>query len=267
MAGGTGFGRVMAWTDFTAVPPISAADTVWLANGSLLGGGWSLHGVNDGTVTNLVTESGGILAMETDTAQNDNVAVSAGVWSPGDGSFEGEWRIKIPDSVATTRAAMWVGFTETLSVTGPVMPAETSGTATTYNGTGGMVGFVFDSDSSSIIWRFVAGDGGAALATLGADGTTVGGAIGIDAQATITTDTWWVFRVEVATDGLARGYILDDAAANNSDKELRLVGTSTAALGTGDMFHATMIGETRSSANEQFKLDYAYASGRRDWTA
>ena len=268
MAGnpGTSFGRVMAWNDFTAIPPISAADTVPLAQGSLLGGGWSLHGVNEGTVTSLATESGGILACVSDTGDNDNIAVSSGVYSPADGGIEMEFRVKIPDSLATTRAACWVGLTETLAVDTPVMPAETATTTTTYNGTGAMAGFVFDSDSTALIWRFVAGDAGAALATKDSAGTA-GTALGIDAEATITIDKWWVFRVEVTPDGIARGYILDAAGANNSDTSLRLVGESTVSIGATNMFHATTIGENRSGANETFKLDYSYASSRRNWDA
>ena len=272
MAGGTGFGRIMAWNDFTAIPPISAADTVPLVNGSLLGGGWSLHGVAEGTTIATVDEPGGILACTTDVADEDSIAVSAGVWKPADGGMEFECRVKIPTSVATTRAAMWVGFTETLSVAAPIMPYQVITSTATYNGTGGMVGFAFDSDATSITWRFIAGDGGAALATINSNDSpktsgTVGTDIGIDAQATITADRWWVFRVEVQPDGQAAGYILDDAAENNTNKELRFVGRTTAALGTGDNFHATIIGETRSAFNEEFEIDYAYASGRRDWSA
>jgi len=257
------FGRVKAWNDFTAIPPIAAADTVPLANGSLLGGGWSLHGENEGTVTSLADEPGGVLSLVTDTGDNDNIAVSAGVWQPADGGMECEFRIKIPTSVAATRASAWVGFTETLVVATPVMPFETATTTTTYNGSGGMVGFGFDSDATAIRWRFAAGDAGAALATVEPDGT-VGTALGIIAPATITADRWWVFRVEVDVDGLARGYI-GDAAGN--DQQQRLVGTTTAAVGAGDNFHATFIGENRSAANEEFEIDYAYAQGWRDWSA
>jgi len=257
---------IRAYNDFTAIPPIAAAGTVPLANGSLLGGGWSLHGVNEGTVTSLADEPGGVLSLVTDTGDNDNIAVSAGVWQPADGSMRFEARVKIPTSVAATRAAMWVGFTETLSVATPVMPFETATTTTTYNGTGGMVGFGFDSDASSVLWRFAAGDAGTALATKNKSGAT-GGAIGIDAEASITADRWWVFVVEVFPDGIANGYILDTAGSANADTSLRLVGSTTAALGTGDNFHATVMGETRTAANEEFEIDYVDASGSRDWSA
>ncbi len=260
---GSSFGRIRAWNDFTAIPPIDAADTVPLANGSVLGGGWSLHGVNEGTVIAIVDEPGGVIQVTTDTADNDNNFISAGTWVPANGGMECEFRLKIPTSVAATRAAAWCGFTETLSVATPVMPFETATTTTTYNGTGGMVGFGFDSDATSILWRFGAGDGGAALATKDATGTA-GGAIGIDAAMTITADRWWVFKVEVFQNGLARGWAMD-AASNNS--EFRLIGETTAALGTADNFHATVGIENRSGANEELQVDYAYAQGWRDWAA
>lgn len=263
MPGPNRLGHIDIWNDFTAIPPHTAANTVPLANGSLLGGGLAYHGVNEGTLTALADEPGGVIEGVTDTGDNDNIAISGGVFQPADGGMEMEARIKIPTSVAATRAAAWVGFTETLSVATPVMPFETANTTTTYNGSGGMIGFGFDSDATSILWRFGAGDGGAALATKDKDGT-VGGAIGIDAEATITADRWWVFRIEVGTDGKARGYI-KDAAGSNPD--FRFVGESTAAVGAGDNFHATVMLENRSAANEELDVDYVMAHGYRDWSA
>jgi len=257
----------MAWNDFKAIPPISAADTVPLANGRLLGGGWSLQGDAEGTVTALATESGGILAAITDTGDDDNVAVSSGVYSPQDGGMEMEFRVKIPDSLATTRAAMWVGFTETLSVATPVIPVEVDTVTPTYNGTGASAGFLFDSDATSLTWRFIAADGGASVAIKDSTGAAGSTTLGIDAEATITIDKWWVFRIEISPDGIARGYILDAAGANNSNTSLRFVGETVADLGRTNFYHATAIGENRSGANEVFKYDYAYASSRRDWDA
>ena len=255
------FGRIPIWNDFTAVPPHTAADTVPLANGSLLGGGLSLIGVNEGTTIATVDEPGGVIAITTDTGDNDNAFIVGGTFAPADGGMMMEARIKIVDSVATTRAAAFVGFTETMAVGTPVMPFEMATGTQVYNGTGGMVGFAFDSDATSLIWRFVAGDGGTNLATVDSTGT-VGNAAGIDAVATMTADRWWVFRVEVDTDGLARG-LIGDAVANATQ---RLVGTSTAALGTSDNFHVAVGIENRSGANEILEVDYVAAKGWRDWS-
>lgn len=253
------FGRIRFENDFTA-PPITAANLVPLAAANNLGGGISLIGVNEGSVTLTVDEPGGVIDITTDTADDDNHALVAGVFKPADGGMWMEVRLKIPDSVAATRAAVFVGFSETLALDTPVMPAETATTTTTYNGTGGMAGFVFDSDATTIDWRFVVGDGAAALATRDEAGT-VGTALGIRANATITADRWWVFRVEIGTDGLARGYIADATATG----VLTLVGESTAALGTGDNFHAVVLIENRSAANERLEVDYMFGEGFRDW--
>jgi hypothetical protein len=258
------FGRVKAWSDFPTVP-ITAAALVPLAGGNNMGD-WGLIGVNEGSVTATVDEPGGIIAITTDTGDDDNHALVAMGWRPSAGGMECEFRLKIVDSVAVDRAAVFVGFTETLALDTPVMPAETDTTTTSYNGSGGMAGFVFDSAADVVRWRFVVGDGGSALATVGPTGT-VGGAIGIDAEAGITADRWWVFRVEVTTAGIAVGYIGDDSGTSNANKTMREVGRATAVLGTSDTFHATALIENRSSANEIMEVDYAYANGWRDWAS
>jgi len=261
------FGRVRAWNDFLAVPPHTAADTVPLANGSLLGGGWGLIGVNEGAVVAVVDEPGGVLSITTDTADHDNAFISSGVWKPADGGMRMEARIKVVDSYATLRACVWVGFTETLAVGTPVPPYEIAAATAAYNGSGGMVGFAFDSEGSTdaavpkavntdgLHWRFIAGDGGAALATKSANGTTGDTTEGINAEVygtgapyAMTENLWTVFRVEVDPDGLARGYVGD--AQSGEKGAMRLVGESTAALATTDCFHAAIGIENRSAANE-----------------
>src|SRR3990167_10333867 len=106
------FGRIRFENDFTA-PPLTAANLVPLAGANNLGGGWSLIGVNEGSVTLTVDEPGGVIAITTDTGDNDNHFLVAGTYKPADGGMVMETRIKIVDSLATTRAAAWVGFTET----------------------------------------------------------------------------------------------------------------------------------------------------------
>jgi hypothetical protein len=165
--------------------------------------------------------------------------------------------------VAATRAAVFVGFSETMAYDTPVMPAETATVTTTYRGTGGMAGFVFDSDATTIAWRFVVGDAAAALATVDKTGVA-GGAIGITANTqAVTADRWYLCRVEITPAGIARGYFGDIGANDN----LVFVGKSTAPLGTGDLFHAVVLIENRSGANERLEVDYVLAEGSRDWAA
>lgn len=259
------FGRITQKNDFTALVPFTqATTTVPAALGENLGEGWSLHGVNEGVVTSVVDEPGGIIEIVTDTADNDNNFITNGVWRPADGGLICEFRLKIPTSVAATRAAVWCGISETMSIATPVMPFETDTVTTTYNGSGGMIGFGFDSDATVIDWRFGAGDGGAALGTVDSNGT-VGTALGIRANANITADRWWVFRIEVRTDGTALGYIGD--AVNDEAGSLRLVGESTGAVTPGDNFHATVGIENRSGANEELQVDYAVVQAYRNWDA
>lgn len=248
--------------DFTAAG-VSSAAGVPLALNNVLGGGVGLIGVNEGVIGATVDEDGGILAITTDTGDNDNQALWAGTFKPSSGGMWMESRFKIVDSVAATRAAVFCGFTETLALDTPVMPAETATTTTTYNGTGGMAGIVFDSDATTIAWRAVWGDGGAALASRTPTGT-VGGAIGITANTqTVTADRWVVVRVEITQAGIARVYFGDIG----SNDQLKLIGENTTALGTSDCFHAVLMIENRSGADENLEVDYFEGEGYRDWAS
>ena len=267
------FGKVTAFNHFTA-PPGGITTGVPDALYTNLGGGVGLIGVNEGVLALTIDEPGGILDILTDTGDNDNHALVAGAYKPADGGMEMEVRFKIPDSVALTRQAVFIGFTETLAHDTPVMPAETATTTTTYNGTGGMVGFLIDGDATTQNMRFVAGDAGVALATIGREYSTapgvVGGAIGISVNLTggasgnlLVADKWYIARIEVGTDGKAKGYF---CGLNDTDT-LRLVAENTTALGTTDSFHAIAMIENRAGANEHLEVDYFYSNGWVDWTA
>jgi hypothetical protein len=232
------------------------------AGGNYIADGVSLIGVNEGSITITVDEPGGVLDITTDTGDNDNHFLVAGVFQPSIGGMWLETRIKIPDDVGATRAAAWVGFVETLALDTPIMPFETATTTTTYRDVGGMAGFGFDSDATVIDWRFAAGDAQAALATKDATGA-VGTALGIRCNGDITADRWWVFRVEINESGLARGYFADTGA----NDRLVLVGESTAALTVTDQFHACVGIENRSGANERLEVDYMIGEGFRDWAS
>ena len=264
MAQGT-LGKIRFGNDFTGVGIDAAVQTT---TGDTLGGGISMFGVNEGSWTYTVDEPGGVLAVTTDTGDNDNECLVAGTFKPADGVFWMEARFKIPTSVATTREAVFVGFTETLSVTTPVMPAERATATTTYNGTGGMVGFLFDGDSTILDWFFVAGDAAAALATQDKNGTTgnangirITGSAGLLGGTSITADRWYLVRLEMAPDGICKAFFGDI----DSGREMVYVARNTAALGTTDNFHAVCMIENRAAANEEFEVDYFIGEGGRDW--
>jgi predicted secreted protein len=255
------FGRIRFGNDFTS-PPGGVATGVPDALFNPLGGGIGLIGVNEGVLALTADEPGGVIDITTDTGDNDNHFLAAGTFAPQNGGMWVETRIKIPDAVTATRAAAWVGFVETLSMATPVMPFETDTITTTYNDVGGMVGFGFDSDASVIDWRFAAGDGEAALATKDATGAA-GTALGIRCNGDITADRWWVFRVEIAPSGLARGLFADTGVQD----KLVLVGETTAALTVTDNFHAAVGIENRSGANERLEVDYMIGEGFREWAS
>ena len=257
------FGVVRAWNDFTA-PPGGITTGVPDALYNNLGGGWGLVGVNEGIIDLVVDEANGWLSITTDTGDNDNHAIVAGAWRPSAGGMEMEIRLKPITSYAATRLAIFVGFTETLALNTPVMPCEIATTTATYNGTGGMAGFVFDSDSTSLIWRFVAGDAGVALATVDSTGTA-GAAIGIDCAATITLDKAMIFRLEMTPDGICRG-LFGDASDTPRDQGLKFIGRNTAALTPTKKFHACALIENRVGSAHVMEVDYADARGFRDWS-
>ena len=171
-----------------------------------------------------------------------------------------ETRFKITDSVATTRAAVWCGFTETLSVTTPVMPVERTGTTNTFNA-GGSLGVMFDSDSTILRFFATAADGSAALAGKNSKSGAVVTAGVLDLSNTMTADRWYVVRVEIAPNGLGRVLFGDI----DTGDPLEVVFENTTALGTGDIFHACLMIENRSAANERLEVDYFIGEGYRDW--
>ncbi len=148
-----GAGKIYWGSDFTAI----YNDVAWGA-GTLvapLGGGIGFTSVNEGSFASTVDESGGVLAITTDTADNDNAALIAGKFAPHDGKMVMHARFKISD---VTTDAVFVGFAETMALDTPVMPAEFATATMAYN-PGGMVGFSFDADGTTDDFRAVMGDG------------------------------------------------------------------------------------------------------------
>src|SRR3972149_8041577 len=160
-------GRVKLGSDFTG---FGSDVKVPAATGETLEGGIGLCGVNEGELNATVDESGGVIAITTDTGDDDNEVLWAGVFVPSEGGMWMEARFKVPTSVAATRAAVFCGFTETLSKATPVMPFERATATNTFNGTGGMLGVAFDSDSTILEAFAAAGGGAAGLTSLDAAG-------------------------------------------------------------------------------------------------
>lgn len=247
-----GKGKIYFGSDFTA---LITGVTVGAA-GNVLDGGIGLIGVNEGSIASTVDETGGVLAITTDTADNDNHALVAGVFSPRDGTMvvNGRWKVTSLD------CAVYFGFAETMAYDTPVMPAEFATATMTYN-PGGMVGFNYDVDGTTDDYRSVMGDGSAAIA---------GSGNGTRANADVTVDQWVEGKVEVFPDGSANCW-LGSAADKNADGEtnLKLVKSYTSKDGTllttTDKFHAVLMIENRSGNARVLEVDFFEGYGSRDW--
>ena len=239
------FGEIRAFNDFTAL----ASDVTLVAGVNDLPGGqgWAAISVNEGTVAEIVDESGGVIQFTTDTADNDNVCLIAGKFDPSKGPVSFEARFKCPTVV--TRQAVYAGLTETMALGTPVMPAEFATATMTYNGSGGMLGLVWDPDASTNAWKAVCGDGG------GVSNSGNYGANGTNATDAMVADEYDIVRVNLYPSGFGEVW---------HDEEL--VASGQTSLTASDLVYAVLMMENRTSANEELQVDYVAAKGVRDWS-
>lgn len=232
------FGKVEVFEDFTGIDP----DVTWAAGGFRIGN-VSVVSVNEGSVEDTVDESGGVAAITLDTGDDDNVALYTSPFAISDGPLVMEARFKT-DNVSDL--ALFVGFTETLDGTTPVMPAEFATATMTYNGTGGMVGLQFDSDGTTDDWRAVMGDGGAAK---------LDSSNGIRANSAAVADEYDIVRVEIDPSTAARVYLNGVVVKN----------FAAGGLTASDLFFPVLMCENRAGSAAVLEVDYFYSRGNRDW--
>ena len=237
------FGEIRAFNDFQG----AHGDTTWGTGEVDLSGGIGMVSVNEGTLNVVADESGGVLQFLTDTGDNDNVAIFAGVFDPSKGPLSFEARFKIADSI--TLGAVFAGFVETLALDTPVFPITVSGTTLTYTGSGGMLGLVWDPDRTTNAWLAAAGDGGAAsnITNYPTDGTA--------ATDAMVLDEFDIVRVNLYPSGFGEVW---------HDEEL--VASGQTGLTATDLFYGVLICENRSAAAEELEVDYIGVKGVRDWT-
>jgi hypothetical protein len=221
------YSAITPTTTFVNVTGNIAAISVSAANSSL---------------TSVVDEPGGIIGLVTHTDDNDNLALFAGVFRAADGGCWMEARVKM---AAITTPAVFVGFSQLMAVTTPVMPLEFA-TATMTYGAGCVAGMVFDADATTADWR--AGFGNHSAVVSGAD------ANGTRAYQAPVADTWDIIKVEIGADGGASCYLNG-----------RLIKHVDDAIVTTDILHAVVMVENRSGATNTLELDYFKAEGGRDW--
>jgi len=243
------FGRLREFEDFLSIGKANAA---WAETGLGMVGKIMFTSVNEGSFAQTVDEPGGILAVTTDTADDDNWCGYLGPFKPADGGCWMEARVKLAN--VTTTTSLYVGFTETLSATTPVMPAEFATATMTYNGTGGMVGLQFDIDGTTDDWRAVGGDAAAKSGDADANGTR--------AYQAPVADEWDVIRVEIDPNGRGRVYL----ATKDDAGKLKLIKDVGVAVNPADVQHAVVFVENRTAAAVVLEIDYFAVNGSRDWT-
>lgn len=247
-----GIGKVRVFNDFLGTYDAVAWGAGTLVAGDGLGG-FGFTSVNEGSFASTIDESGGVLAITTDTGDNDNAALMAGVFVASDGGCSTEWRYKF----SNVDCAIFCGFAETLSLTTPVMPAEFATATMTYN-PGNLVGIQYDVDGTTDDFRAVMGDGSAAIS----DSSN-----GITSSSTIAADAWYVTRVIVHPDGEAE--VWHGGGSDGVSDRLRLVKhfkTGT-LLTTTDVLYGMLMIENRSANARVLEVDYGEVVGGRDWRA
>ena len=247
----------VAWgSDFTGIYDSVVWGATNLVSGDTWGGGIGFASVNEGSFASTIDEPNGILAITTDTADNDNAVLIGGRCRPSLGPAWLEARFKY----SNLDTSVFVGFSETMALDTPVMPAEFATVTMTYNGTGGMVGLQYDVDGTTDDFRALMGDGGAGVAT---SSTT-----GFRANAAVTADKWLIARVELFPDGSGACYLADTGHVDgNSRPIMRLIKRFTAGLTASDLFYPVLMVENRSGNARVLEVDYFKGAGTRSWAA
>lgn len=253
----SGYGRIPFGSDFTGGYASVAWGATQLVSGDTWGNGLGFTSVNEGSFASVADESGGVITITTDTGDNDNACFFAGKFAPRDGKMTLEARLKV---AANDSVGVFVGFTETLALDTPVMPAEFATATMTYNGTGGILGLVYDADGTTDDWRACMGDGGAAIS----DSSN-----GIRANATIANDQWYICRVVLNEDGSGECWLGDPGHADtNNMEQMRLIKSFTAGtlLTKTDLFYACVLVENHNGGGaEVLEVDYIFGEAGRDW--
>ena len=153
------------------------------------------------------------------------------------------------------------------------MPFERATATNTFNGTGAMLGVAFDSDSTLLEFFAIAGDAAAGIACTNKNGTAVAtgvqqltGAAGVPGGTIATADRYYIVRVELDAGRQGRVYFGDYDGGDSLTKPLNLVLTTTTLM-QNELYHAVLMIENRSGANERLEVDYFFGEAGRQWAA
>lgn len=256
----SGYGKLVVFEDFHPMYDINTSTSITTyvpGTGRHNIGKATYFSDDEGTIGYTVDEANGVVALTSDVGDDDNVGLHLGVWIPNvNGAIVTEWRFKVND-MAAAKVAVFCGFTETLALDTPVMPIEFATALMTYNGTGQVLGILFDSDGTVLDFRATAGDAGAVIGTNYATNAALVAA-GVRANETMTADEWYICRVELSPDGVGKVYL------GHKGRGLDLILEAT-GLPVTNVLRAALMMENRSGAAKILEVDYGVAEGWRDW--
>lgn len=214
----------------------------------------------------VATETGGVASFSGAAQAADGMAVFT---APGAPAANGTMVIEVRwKSSVVTDCRLFVGFQQTVSLSETVNPLTLSGTTLTANAAGEAVGFYFDAQATTDDFRFMSMSNSAASTTAALDyalgGQTTLGALGVRCNATVTADRWSVLRVELDSDGTARGYAGDETMGNVNG--LTHIATLRAGdLSTTALYFPMVHMAAHSTGDPLHQLDYFRAVYNRDW--
>lgn len=225
----------------------------------------------NGTIISTVDEGGGILDTVGAGGAADGVVFST---TPAIPSAQGTLTLEVRcKNASATDFRFFAGFQQTFAQTEPIMPFTLSVvTLTAAANAGECVGFYYDSAATTDDFRFMSRAEGAADTTAALDyalgGQTTLGSLGVRANTAsgVVADRWFVARIEMDTDGTARGYFGSETMGNPSGMTHIATIHSGPLLTTAAYFPVLHL-LSSSGASTHAETDYFRFTANRDWAA
>lgn len=268
------FGRIGTFEDF--IRPFEDTDTTIVdADGLMFNDTLIVAISGDVTVNATVDEPNGVIAFSGAGGAGDGIVLLQSPMRPDrNGTIVTGGRVKSANT--TTDFRFFGGFASTADRDETVIPFSLSGTTLTANNAGEAVGFYFDTAATTDDIRFMASSAGVAdtsatvaigdkVKGVNTAGATTLGSLGIRAGATITADKWFVYRIEMDTDGTVRGYFGEE---NMNVAGPVLVATlRSGTMTTTSMYFPFLAMIDVSTGDVLHEVDYFYSKGYRYWGA
>ena len=203
---------------------------------------------NSGTAAIVVAKEGGVVGLITGASDGNRSQITTGLnHLVSSGSIIGRFRVK--SVTAITTRAIFVGFTDTVSLENPI---EISGTTITSNATNA-VGFVYDTAATTDQWYFLA-------VNADVDSIALVPVPNFFTGLAPVADTWQNFGVEITPDGRAIG-----SFGTGDKRKLVEVAWADSAVATTSLLTPTVLLETRTGGAATVYVDYmGVISGRED---